>query len=148
MSLLEKSRLEKGPLEKSFDTDVLVVGGGPAGLAAAIAARRKGMRVRLVDAAYPPIDKACGEGLMPDALKALAELGVRLPDGVGSVFRGIRFVGDEIAVEAESPSRYAVAMRRTILHQILADAAADAGVELCWGTPAGELVEASARRVI
>src|SRR6266851_4945578 len=116
------SLLEKRPLEKSFDTDVLVVGGGPAGLATAIAARRKGMRVRLVDSAHPPIDKACGEGLMPDALKALAELGVRLPDGVGGVFRGIRFIGDGIAVEAEFPSRYAVAVRRTILHQILADA--------------------------
>ena len=44
-------------LEKNFDTDVLVVGGGPAGLAVALAACRKGMRVRLVDAAHPPIDK-------------------------------------------------------------------------------------------
>ena len=76
-------------LEKNFDTDVLVVGGGPAGLAAAIAARRKGMRVRVVDGAVPPIDKACGEGLMPDALKGLAEPGVRLPEGGGGVFRGM-----------------------------------------------------------
>ena len=148
MSLLEKGWLEKYPLEKSFDTDVLVVGGGPAGLAAAIAARRLGLRVRLVDSAHPPIDKACGEGLMPDALKALAELGVRLPDGVGGVFRGIRFVGDEIAVEAEFPSRYALAVRRTVLHQILADAAAGAGVEMCWGISAGELAEVSARWII
>jgi menaquinone-9 beta-reductase len=61
------------------DTDVLVVGGGPAGLAAAIAARRKGFSVAVVDAAVPPIDKACGEGLMPDAVKALSELGVEIP---------------------------------------------------------------------
>jgi flavin-dependent dehydrogenase len=135
-------------LEKSFDTDVLVVGGGPAGLAAAIAARRKGFRVRLLDAAHPPIDKACGEGLMPDALKALAQLGVSLPEGVGGVFRGIRFIGDEVTVAAGFPSRYALAVRRTVLHQILADAAADAGVELCWGTPAGELAEASARWIV
>ncbi len=135
-------------LEKSFDTDVLVVGGGPAGLAAAIAARRKGMRVRLVDGAYPPIDKACGEGLMPDALKALAELGVRLPEGVGGVFRGIRFVGGEISVEADFPSGRGLAIRRTVLHQILADAAAEAGVDLCWGTPVGELGEVSARWIV
>ena len=71
--------LGSSPIEVvSTDTDVLIVGGGPAGLAAAIAARRKGMSVRVVDAAQPPIDKACGEGLMPDALKALEELGVRI----------------------------------------------------------------------
>ncbi|MGB8062426.1 MAG: FAD-binding protein, partial [Candidatus Sulfotelmatobacter sp.] len=47
-------------------TDVFVIGGGPAGLAAAIAARKCGLRVIVADAAQPPIDKACGEGLMPD----------------------------------------------------------------------------------
>jgi flavin-dependent dehydrogenase len=140
------------PLEKSFDPDVLVVGGGPAGLASAIAARREGFRVRVVDGAHPPIDKACGEGLMPDALRALAELGVRIPAGAGSLFRGIRFIGpedgDEVSVEAEFPSRHALAVRRTVLHQILADAAAEAGVELCWGTSAGELADARARWII
>ena len=140
-------------LERSFDTDVLVVGGGPAGLAAAIAARRKGFRVRVVDSAHPPIDKACGEGLMPDALQALERLGVRIPEGAGGVFRGIRFVGHDsfggdVAVEAEFPSRYALAVRRTELHQILADAAASAGVELCWGTGAGELADARARWIV
>ena len=52
-------------------TDVLVIGGGPAGLAAALAARQAGLDVVLADRAQPPIDKACGEGLMPDALAAL-----------------------------------------------------------------------------
>ena len=51
-----------------FDADVFILGGGPAGLAAAIAARRRGLRVILADAERPPIDKACGEGLMPDSL--------------------------------------------------------------------------------
>lgn len=130
------------------DTDVLVVGGGPAGLAAAIAARRKGLSVALVDAAVPPIDKACGEGLMPEALRALAELGVEIPAGVGMAFRGIRFVGDDVSVEAEFPSGYALAVRRTVLHRILVDAATRAGVELHWGTPAGELSDVTARWII
>ena len=47
--------------------DVLIAGGGPAGLAAAIALRQKGLDVLVADALCPPIDKACGEGLMPDA---------------------------------------------------------------------------------
>lgn len=136
------------PLEKSLETDVLVVGGGPAGLAAAIAARRRGFSVRVVDAAHPPIDKACGEGLMPDALLALKELGVRLPAGAGGIFRGIRFVGDDVSVEAEFPSRYALGLRRTELHQVLVDAAEDAGVDLCWGTGAADLGEARARWII
>lgn len=130
------------------DTDVLVVGGGPAGLAAAIAARRIGLRVTVVDAAVPPIDKACGEGLMPDALKALAELGVEIPAGVGMPFRGIRFIGEDVSVEAEFPSGYGLALRRTVLHQILADAAAHAGVDLHWGTPVGELSDVNPRWIV
>ena len=52
-------------------TDVFVVGGGPAGLAAAIAARQRGLSVTLADGSEPPIDKPCGEGLMPETLEAL-----------------------------------------------------------------------------
>ena len=66
----------------------------------------------------------------------------------GHVFRGIRFLGDDVSVEAEFPSRYALGLRRTALHQILADAAAAAGVELCWGNSAGELADARARWII
>ncbi len=55
--------------------DVLVVGGGPAGMACAIAAAGHGLHVEVVDAMKPPIDKACGEGLMPDSLEALAAVG-------------------------------------------------------------------------
>lgn len=130
------------------DTDVLVVGGGPAGLAAAIAARRKGFRVAVVDAAAPPIDKACGEGLMPDALRALADLGVEIPADAGFAFYGIRFVGDDVSLEAEFPSSFGLGLRRTSLHQILVSAAEQAGVELRWSAPVGELAEVKARWII
>jgi 2-polyprenyl-6-methoxyphenol hydroxylase-like FAD-dependent oxidoreductase len=49
-------------------TDAFIVGGGPIGLATAIALRARGFSVTVADPALPPIDKACGEGLMPDAL--------------------------------------------------------------------------------
>jgi len=64
---------------------------GASGLAAAIAARMKVLTLpwRTVQA---PIDKACGEGLMPGTLRALRELGVAIRPGDGQVFRGIRFV--------------------------------------------------------
>jgi FAD-dependent oxidoreductase family protein len=73
--------------------DVVVVGGRPAGLAAAIAARQRELRVLVVEAATPPIDKACGEGVMPNGVAALRRLGVTIPFGASMPFRGIRFVG-------------------------------------------------------
>ena len=72
--------------------DVLVIGGGPAGLAMAIAARQHGLTVAVADGIHPPIDKACGEGLMPDALAAFKRLGLQLPPAEAYPFRGIRFL--------------------------------------------------------
>ena len=56
--------------------DVLVVGGGPAGLATAIQLRAGGLAVTVAEPRTAPIDKACGEGLMPAAVPRLAALGV------------------------------------------------------------------------
>ena len=72
-------------------TDVFVIGGGPAGLAAAIAARRRGFAVTLADCRIPPIDKACGEGIMPDGVAAARSLGIDLQAAGAQPFRGIRF---------------------------------------------------------
>ena len=119
----------------SFDTDVFIAGGGPAGLVAAIAARRRGLNVIVADRAAPSIDKACGEGLMPDALSALTSIGVEMPSGIGHPFRGIRFLGNESSVEARFPEGAGIGIRRTILHATLADAAAQSGVTLLWNTP-------------
>lgn len=116
-------------------TDLFVVGGGPAGLAAALAARRKGLRVVVADPARPPVDKACGEGLMPDALAALGRIGVNLSSEDGAPFRGIRFLGYDSAVEARFPRGVGLGIRRTRLHEILVEQAQAAGVELRWGTP-------------
>ena len=74
------------------DTDVCIVGGGPAGLAAAIAARKKGFSVIVADGAAPPIDKSCGEGMMPETLAALESLGTKFEHGEGQIFRGISFI--------------------------------------------------------
>lgn len=122
--------------KQKFDTDVLVVGGGPAGLAAAIAARRQGFSVLVADSAKPPIDKACGEGLMPDAQSALHDLGVTIdvPEtGIG-IFRGIKFIGPEGAVLARFPRGEGIGIRRILLHQLLLDHAVSLGVQTLWGT--------------
>jgi len=115
-------------------TDVVVIGGGPAGLVAAIAARLKGLDVLVADGAHPPIDKACGEGLMPDSLAALGRLGLRLGTAPSFAFRGIRFLGEGHSVAADFPEGDGIAMRRIYLHQALVDRAEETGVKLAWGT--------------
>jgi menaquinone-9 beta-reductase len=117
-------------------TDVFVIGGGPAGLAAAIAAQQRGLRAAVADGSEPPVDKACGEGLLPDGVAALEHLGVHISAADGRPFRGIRFVGVAQAADAIFPGgTFGLAVRRTCLHQILADRAAELGVDLLWRTP-------------
>lgn len=55
--------------------DVAIIGGGPAGLATAIGAAQQGLEVHVFEKQNGPIDKACGEGLMPSGLSALERLG-------------------------------------------------------------------------
>jgi len=105
--------------------DVLVVGGGPTGLAAAIGAARAGFETVLLEARRGTIDKACGEGLMPGALEELTRLGVALP--AAQPFSGIRYVdgGRTATARFRSPG---AGVRRTALHAALAKRAAAVGV--------------------
>ncbi len=113
--------------------DVVVVGGGPAGLATALAARRHGLAVLVLEAQREPIDKACGEGLMPSALASLTRLGVDLA-GKGRPFTGIRYVADGVVAEADFPTAdHGRGVRRTELHAELFRSAQAAGVELAFG---------------
>lgn len=119
------------------DTDVFVVGGGPAGLAAAIAARQRGFEVTLADGAEPPIDKACGEGLMPDALSALRDLGVGLCAAYGLPFEGVRFWDGATKAEAVLPGGRGLGLRRLVLHQMLLEKAQRIGVRFLWHATVG-----------
>ena len=56
--------------------DLLVVGGGPAGAAAAIRGAATGLSVVLCDKASFPRDKTCGDGLTTSALRLLERLGL------------------------------------------------------------------------
>ncbi|MGB7284169.1 MAG: NAD(P)/FAD-dependent oxidoreductase [Candidatus Acidiferrum sp.] len=125
----------------ALDADVLIVGGGPAGLAAAIACRARGFRVLAVDGGKPPITKACGEGLLPDAVAALGELGVVLREADGFALRGIRFEDAGRSVSACFPGRNGIGVRRETLHERMIERARDCGASLMWNTPVTGLRE-------
>jgi flavin-dependent dehydrogenase len=117
-------------------TDVFVIGGGPAGLAAAIAARQRGFEVLVADGGQPPIDKACGEGFLPDGLDALERLGIHVPAAESHPFRGIRFVTAALSADAPFPGNAnGLSIRRTSLHRLMVERAAQLGAGLLWRTP-------------
>jgi flavin-dependent dehydrogenase len=108
--------------------DLLVVGGGPAGLATAIHGAKAGLEAVVVERRSGPIDKACGEGLMPHTLRHLERLGVH-PHG--KPFRGISYWDGDRHVDAPFRRGTGRGVRRTVLHSALLDAAASAGVRIC-----------------
>ncbi len=110
--------------------DLLVAGAGPAGLATAIHAARAGLQVTVVERRPGPIDKACGEGLMPHTLRHLDAIGIT-PHG--KPFRGITYLNSTRRVEARFPGPAGRGVRRTVLSEALHDAAATAGVSIVRG---------------
>lgn len=114
--------------------DVAVVGGGPAGLAAAIAASRAGLATVLFERCSGPPDKACGEGLMPAGVRALEWLGARAYLGTEdcSAFLGIRYVQEDGSNAVSRLPAAGLGIRRTALTAALARCARECGVELVW----------------
>jgi geranylgeranyl reductase family protein len=126
------------------ETDVLVVGGGPAGSAAAIFLRQRGHHVTLLDEARFPRDKVCGEGISPEAWRLLRALGaeaevralgprpvrgmrLRAPDGTV-------FAGEYHSLDA------GLAVRRLAFDAVLLAAARRGGVVVREGVRATALL--------
>ncbi len=117
-------------------TDAVIVGGGPAGLAAAIALRQEGIDCLVVDALRPPIEKGCGEGLMPGTRRSLERLGVSIAEEEGYGFQGIRLIHQRDRVDARFPDGVGIGVRRTHLHARMHERAAAMGVKFAWETHA------------
>jgi flavin-dependent dehydrogenase len=109
-----------------YDADLLVVGGGPGGLTTALHARRQGLSVIVAEPREGPIDKACGEGLMPGGLAELTSLGV---DPAGMPFRGIAYLSEHRRAEARFRRGPGRGVRRTTLHAALAARAKEEDTE-------------------
>ena len=107
--------------------DLVVAGGGPVGLATALYAARAGLDVLVREPRPGPVDKACGEGLMPGAVADLAALGV---DPDGHRLAGIRYVGGGHTAQAPFRRGDGRGVRRTTLHRALSDAVAEAGIKV------------------
>lgn len=107
--------------------DLVIVGGGPVGLAAALYAVNAGMEPLVLERREGAQDKTCGEGLMPGGVAALGDLGV---DPRGHALRGIRYVGGHRSAEADFRHGPGRGVRRPVLHAALRQAVADAGVEV------------------
>lgn len=119
--------------------DLVVIGAGPAGAAAAIEAARSGASVIVFDRAPYGRDKVCGDGLTPRAVGALHELGIDLDDA--HRIDGLRMIAGnkrrELLWPATSrfPAQGAVWPRRR-LDASLMDAAVEAGAKVVWETEA------------
>jgi flavin-dependent dehydrogenase len=112
---------------------VLVVGAGPAGLATALSLASRGVASLVIDRRRGALDKACGEGIMPAGVRALAALGVRTHELRAAPFLGVRFVDGGLAFEGRFATGPGLGIRRTELSRALLDAAARARIEVVLG---------------
>jgi flavin-dependent dehydrogenase len=112
--------------------DLIIVGGGPAGLATAIFAARSGLTSLVLEKRSLPLDKPCGEGVMPPGVDSLREMGVSVPH---VSFTGIRYVDGDVVAEGRFEGSLGWGVRRTALVRALTERASELGVELCYGAP-------------
>ncbi|MEM6729969.1 MAG: FAD-dependent monooxygenase [Myxococcota bacterium] len=133
---------------------VLVVGAGPAGLASAIAAAERGAEVRVFEKRVGPLDKACGEGIMPQGTAWLVRHGVDLEEA-GRPFVGIRYVEGERVMAGRFFGAAGRAVRRTVLSERLLVRARGLGVDIVRGavvdnagiTPDGVWLDVAGERI-
>ncbi len=119
--------------------DLIVIGAGPSGAAAALRAARGGARVAVFEKASQGRDKACGDGLTPRAITALDALGISI-DGAHRI-DGLRMIAGNVRRELLWPQEgrfapYGAVWPRRHLDRHLVEAAMDAGAEIIWNAEA------------
>ena len=134
-----------GPTVAGMRLDVLVVGAGPAGVAASITAHQRGLRTLIVDKATFPRDKTCGDGLTAQALRLLEQLGVDVRDlrDAAIVHETVLVSpsGREVSLPMPPTGTYSAVVPRRALDAALVQHAGSLGVEVCCGSSLTELSE-------
>jgi geranylgeranyl reductase family protein len=116
--------------------DVIVVGAGPGGSAAAYHMAAHGLRVVLLEKTEFPREKVCGDGLTPRAVKQLVKMGVSTDPETGWLHnKGLRVIGGGVRLELDWPElasfpNYGLTRTRLDFDHLLAKRAVEAGVEL------------------
>lgn len=139
----------------SDDADVIVVGAGPGGSAAAYHCAAAGLQVLLLDKATFPRDKVCGDGLTPRAVAELVRMGVPLREEDGWIRNtGLRVLGGGHVIEMPWPElssypSYGLARARASLDHLLLEHARTAGAKVLEGTTVtGPLLDERTGRVV
>jgi menaquinone-9 beta-reductase len=104
---------------------VIIVGGGPVGLASAIFAKRAGLEPLILESGIPDGDKACGEGLMPGVTPLLKELGINPP---GRELIGVSYRQKAVSVDHRFPGIPGKGVRRTVLIEALRERVAELAI--------------------
>jgi geranylgeranyl reductase family protein len=123
--------------------DVLVIGGGPSGAAAAYWLAQRGRRVLVVEKKRFPREKTCGDGLTPRAVRELHAMGLAEPSRDYLRYDGLRSIAHGVTLELAWPDHpdfppYGYVIRRRDLDEMVAGQAVKAGATL-W--PASEATE-------
>lgn len=123
------------------DTDVLVIGGGPAGAATAYWLAEAGHDVTVLEKKLFPREKTCGDGLTPRAVKQLEDMGLGHRLEGTHRFDGLRAIAHGISLELRWPEHptfpsYGYVVRRSELDQFVAENAVKAGANLHQGAEA------------